>query len=92
MAGADALALTCDEKGLSIDGSQAWIKVNVAHAYLFTGRVDEAKRLYNEIKTLQWNDRLLRQDIRADFKELRSLGRDHPAMDGILSMIEEPGK
>jgi hypothetical protein len=92
MAGADALALTCDEKGLSIDGSQAWIKVNVAHAYLFTGRVEDAKHLYNEIKTVQWNDRPLIEDIRDDFKELRSLGRDHPAMDSILSMLAEAGK
>jgi len=92
MAGADALALTCDEKGLSIDASQAWIKVNVAHAYLFTGRVEDAKRLYNEIKTVQWNDRPLIEDIRDDFKELRSLGRDHPAMDSILSMLEEASK
>jgi tetratricopeptide (TPR) repeat protein len=92
MAGADALALTCDEKGLSIDGSQVWIKVNVAHAYLFTGRVEEAKRLYNEIKSLKWNDRPLMEDIRDDFKELRSLGRDHPAMDSILSMLVEARK
>jgi len=92
MAGADALALTCDENALSIDSSQAWIKVNVAHALLFTGRVEEAKRLYNEIKSLQWNDRALIEDIRGDFKELRSLGRDHPAMDSILSMLEEASK
>jgi len=92
MAGADALALKCDERGLSIDGNQTWIKVNLAHAYLFSGRVDDAKHLYNEIKAIPSGDHLFSQDIRDDFKELRSLGRDHPAMDSILSMIQDPGK
>jgi hypothetical protein len=88
----DKLALDYANKGLALDKNEAWIKVNLAHAYLFNGKVDEAKHLYAEIKDVKWGDHLLQQDIRDDFKELQSLGRELPAMGSILQMLRADGK
>jgi hypothetical protein len=76
-------ALMCAEKGLDFDPSQLWIKVNRAHALLYSGRLDEAKQSYGEVKMLKWRDRLLAEDICSDFKEFESMGLSNPTMDGV---------
>jgi hypothetical protein len=81
------LAITCAQRGLALDATQTWIDVNLAHAYLFSGRVSDAENLYSEIKDKPWGDHLLRQDIRNDFKELSGLGKHLPAMDTILDSL-----
>jgi hypothetical protein len=86
-AGDARTAETCAEKGLELDPSQTWIKVNLAHSYLFAGRIEDARRLYSAIKDKPWGDHLLGNDIRNDFKELRSLGLGRPEMDSILDSL-----
>jgi tetratricopeptide (TPR) repeat protein len=85
--GADDLALTCAQRGIALDPTQAWIKVNLAHAYLLTGNTAMAKSLYSSIKDLPWGDHLLKVDIRDDFKALTSLGRQIPDKDEILNSL-----
>jgi hypothetical protein len=78
---------TSAEKGFELDPDQTWIEVNLAHSYLLSGRIEDARRLYSAIKDKPWGDHLLNQDIRNDFAELRSLGLGRPEMDSILNSL-----
>jgi hypothetical protein len=80
----------CAQKGLKLDPTQLWIDVNLAHSWLLLGRVDDARRLYTDIKDKQWDGHPLSNDIRSDFAELRSLGMGRNEMDGILSSLGPP--
>lgn len=81
------LAIECAQKGLNLDPNQAWINVNLAHAYVFSGRDSDAENLYSEIKDKPWGDHLLKKDIHDDFKELTDLGRHLPAMDSLSKSL-----
>lgn len=77
----------CAQKALDLDATQLWIDVNLAHSWLLLGKVDDARRLYADIKDKQWDGHPLSDDIRSDFAELRSLGMGRTEMDGILSSL-----
>jgi len=74
-------------QGLKLDPSQDWIKINLAHGYLFTNRVAEAKALYLENKDKMNGRRKLSEDVKEDFKALGDRNLTHPAMPEILQML-----
>ncbi|MDR1120863.1 MAG: tetratricopeptide repeat protein [Dysgonamonadaceae bacterium] len=44
------------KKGLEPDGTQTWIKTNLAHALLLQGKSAEAEKIYNELANTTYND------------------------------------
>lgn len=83
---ADA-AIANAKKGLELDPSQTWISTNLAHAYLFDGQYQEAKRIYMENKNV--SEQLAFADaVLADFKEFRRKGLSHPDMARIERILK----
>jgi tetratricopeptide (TPR) repeat protein len=74
------------EEAVKLDVTQTWIDVNRAHGYLFLGRYEEAKKIYEAAKrTPHRNDPKLTylEYAKEDFDLLRRLKVTHPAVDRI---------
>lgn len=70
-------AVNYAQAALRIDSSQTWIGVNLAHAYLFLGRYDDAKTIYLKMKDQpdsSTGKRTFADAIRDDFIMFRKLG------------------
>jgi tetratricopeptide (TPR) repeat protein len=83
LAGRAAEALPHIEAALSINPDTPWNTVNLAHAYLFTGRYADALRLYNSVRDRHRGEdgkRTYAQEIRDDFAIFRRLGLVRPEM------------
>jgi tetratricopeptide (TPR) repeat protein len=69
-------AARLSEEALKLDSSQTWINVNLGHAYLFLGRVDDAKKIYAATKDVPRGtegNRKFADDIKDDFNLFRKL-------------------
>lgn len=67
------------EIALSIDPSAAWIDINCAHAYLLSGRFDEARKIYLARKDVKIDDKeTYASEIKKDFDLLGRLGDPMP--------------
>lgn len=78
------------EIALKVDSSKTWINVNLAHAYLFLGRYDDAKAIYLKVKDTSHSadgKRKFVDDIRDDFDIFRKLGIATPDFDRMVSEI-----
>ncbi len=75
------------KKGLDIDSSQIWMKTNLAHAYLFLDRYDEAIKLYQELKNQLYNNKTLGAAIIEDFEVLEKAGIYHQKIPEIKRML-----
>ena len=65
-----------------------WLQTNRAHALLFLGRIDEARKIYLDHrgeKTL--DDKIWEVAVREDFAELRKAGLTNPLMDEIEKLF-----
>jgi tetratricopeptide (TPR) repeat protein len=72
------------EAGLKLDGSKTWMRVNLGHAYLFLGRIEEARAIYVAVRNVNRSDdgkRKYSDEIRDDFALFRRLGIGVTAMD-----------
>ena len=78
-AGKFAEARTAALKALSIDGSQTWVHLNLAHAYVLEGHLDWAKSIYVQDKDKRgsWNRSGVEIALQ-DLKDLREAGVEHP--------------
>jgi tetratricopeptide (TPR) repeat protein len=79
-------AVLYGDEAIKLDPTQGWIDINRAHGYLFLGRYDDAKKIYEAVKKLphRTNPRLtLLEDAKEDFALLRRLHVTHPSMDLI---------
>jgi hypothetical protein len=83
-AGLDQVALEASNLGIKFDPGKTWIRVNLAHAYMFLG--DETKALDEYLagvgtslllksKKKRWEDAVVE-----DFQVLRKHGREHELM------------
>ncbi len=80
-------------EALRLDPTQNEIKVNLAHAYLFSNQVDKAIALYLKNEAVPVNATQTFGDVAlADFKQFKSLGLTHPRMDEIAHLISEARK
>jgi tetratricopeptide (TPR) repeat protein len=69
------------EAALSINPDTPWNTVNLAHAYLFLGRYDEAITLYNSVRNRNRTEdgkRTYAHEISDDFGIFRRLGLTRP--------------
>ncbi len=67
----------------------AMIKVTLAHSYLFDNQFDKAKTVYLENKNAKLRDdeRIFRQAVLDDFKQLEEAGITHPDMEKIKALL-----
>ena len=79
---------------------QIWIQENRAHALMFLGRADEARKTYLQYQGSTpsgLEGKLWRDIILEDFTEMRNAGLNHPLMDEIenaftLEKTSEPSE
>jgi WD40 repeat protein/energy-coupling factor transporter ATP-binding protein EcfA2 len=87
----DRIALEAAELGITFDPKQTWITMNRAHALMFLGRIEDARRGYLAHRGViirgdePWETWLLR-----DFQRLRGEGREHPLMSEIEQLFKPP--
>jgi hypothetical protein len=94
LAGDFTKAIDDANRGLAMDREQRWIYVNKAHALLFSGKTDDARQLYTELKGMLRNSKAksgdtLFTDLKDDFEQLCNYSRSAPylknaAMDNII--------
>jgi predicted Zn-dependent protease len=83
------------EEALALDPSAVWIETNRAHAYLFLGRIDEAKAIYLDNKAIYLDNkdkrvpggRTFATAVIDDFEMFRKNGIDIPAMHEIETLL-----
>ena len=71
------------KKGLLIDSTANWIKVNLAHALLFQGRYKEAKILYTQLKNATYGS-----DCLNDFNNLQKRGVYNADVEKIREILK----
>jgi tetratricopeptide (TPR) repeat protein len=78
------------EEAIKLDSSQTWINVKIAHAYLFLGRIDEAKKIYSATKNIPRGSdgtRKYADEIKDDFNLFRKLQMTMSEMSRIESEL-----
>jgi tetratricopeptide (TPR) repeat protein len=84
LSGRSKVSAQYNEAALKLDGSRTWIRVNLGHAYLFLGRIEEARKVYIAVRNVNRSEdgtRKYSHEIRDDFALFRKLGIGVPAMD-----------
>ncbi len=83
-------AIAAAEAGLKADPAEGWIKVNLAHGYLFDGQYEKAKELYLANRAVKLNDEQTFADaVLDDFRQFREKGLSHPDMEKIEKLLRE---
>jgi tetratricopeptide (TPR) repeat protein len=72
---------------LNMDSTQTWIKGNLAHGYLLSGRMEEAKSTYLASKGEEVNSEIFEQVVFEDFVVLTHLGLGSPSMIEIEKVL-----
>jgi hypothetical protein len=80
-------ALEHSRTGFKLDPNESWIRVNEAHALLFTGRVKEANDTYLSLKGKTYKNRDLVTDVQEDFQKLCEMKYVRPEMAGIAQSL-----
>ncbi len=71
-------------RGLDLDPSVAWLKTNLAHALLLTGKTDQATKLYIAEKDTTIGDgRTFGEAVLDDFAKFEKSGINHPDIEKI---------
>ena len=81
-------AVSAALKGLEADPTQVWIKIRLAHGYLFDDQVDKARAIYVENKDVMIRGHTFAEWVHEDFKLLRENGITQPAMDTIEQLLQ----
>ncbi|WP_204344152.1 tetratricopeptide repeat protein [Psychroserpens algicola] len=69
------LAETSAKKGLAINSTEQWIYTNLALAYLFQGKIKDAKQIYKSLKNEIYDGETTYKDIfLQDLEDLKHLG------------------
>jgi tetratricopeptide (TPR) repeat protein len=79
---------------LKMDPTQDWMRVNLAHAYLFTGQLQEAEKIYlsDPNRKLGDSDETFAETALGDFKEFHAMKMVAPGMDAIQAELERAEK
>ena len=82
-------SLAYAEQGLKNDSNhtEEWIKINLAHALLFTGQTEKAEDIYFNNLSDDSDKKKLRKIFLNDFNEMAKYGLNHPDMDKIKSRL-----
>jgi len=76
---------------LKMDPSQDWMKVNLAHAYLFNGQLQQAENIYfpNANRKVGDNGQTYAEVALGDFATFRSMKMVAPGMDSVEQQLEK---
>jgi tetratricopeptide (TPR) repeat protein len=78
------------EEALRLDPSDLWGEIDLAHAYLFLGRFEDAKNIYLNNKDKPVSEGLsFAQAVKKDFSELRNNGLATPEMLKIEDLLSD---
>lgn len=85
-------AIASAKKGLEINPNQVWLKLDLAHAYLFNGDYDSAADLYIKHKdTAMEKGKTFKDYVLDDFKRLKEAKVTHPDMEKIEALFTGGG-
>ena len=93
--GKHAEALAAGEKAIAMlkDDKPCPARMNLAHAYLLNGQLENAKAIYAKYLGTAFEDgRKWNDELRNDFKTLREAGRDHPDIKKIEALLDAGSK
>ncbi len=77
-------SLDASDRAIAAAPSLVWLYSNRAHALMFLGRLDEARKLYQDHRGEEAQGKKMWEDvIRDDFDEMRRRGLTNPLMDEI---------
>jgi tetratricopeptide (TPR) repeat protein len=84
-----AQALKDAESSLQIDPTQDWMKVNLAHAYLFNNQLPTAEQYYfaDPNSVITETGKTFGETVLEDFKQFRSMKMSAPGMDTVQQTI-----
>ena len=74
--------------GLKTDKSQEWINTNLALAYLFQGKLDQAKEIYLRLKDKMNGNTPFKDAFLQDLKDLDAEGITHPDVEKIRELLK----
>jgi len=81
-------AIAAARRGLEIDPTRVWIRINLAHGYLFDSQYAKALAIYTENQDVKLPDgKTFAEAVRADFQKLRAKGIDHPDLAKIEHLL-----
>lgn len=77
-------------KGLELAPSQTWIKTNLGHSYLLSGKYKSAKKIYKEFKEQKHEDgRKFKEIILEDLKIIEEKGIEIPKRKKIYKYLKK---
>jgi tetratricopeptide (TPR) repeat protein len=79
-------------KALELDSTQQWVNTNLAHALLFQGKFDEAKKIYLSMKDKVYEEdetKKYKDIFLADLKELEEAGITNKDVEKIRKLLEK---
>ena len=78
------------KRGLEVESSQEWIYSNLAAAFLFKGKYQEAESIYTRFKDQPFDaQKSYREIFLADLKEFEAAGIKHKDMKKIRKLLGE---
>ncbi len=80
-------SIQASQAALRLDDQQSWIHANLAHAYLIANRADQAQSIYLAHRGDELYDEPFETALADDFRQLRKLGFDRPAMASVEKMF-----
>lgn len=84
-------AIASASRGLDADPQQLWIRINLAHGYLFDHHTAQALAIYTENKDRKLPEgKTFAEVVLADFKIFRARGLQHRDMARIEQILREP--
>jgi tetratricopeptide (TPR) repeat protein len=89
-----AQALSDAQAGINTDPKEDWVNVNLAHAYLFTGQLSQAEKIYfdNPNRVLAENGETFAVTVLGDFKTFRGMKMVAPGMDTVQQTLVQMQK
>ncbi|MBM2813319.1 MAG: Tetratricopeptide 2 repeat protein [Ignavibacteria bacterium] len=76
------------QKALTFYHDDLILQMNLAHCYLFTGRADEAIKLYINIKNKKYEDEKMKDIILYDFQTFKELGFDNVLISDVKKKLK----
>jgi hypothetical protein len=79
------------QTSLKMDSKQDWMKVNLAHAYLFNGQLQQAENIYfpNANRKVGDSEQTYAEVALGDFATFRAMKMVAPGMDGVEQQLEK---
>ncbi|GJM33841.1 MAG: hypothetical protein DHS20C18_28420 [Saprospiraceae bacterium] len=81
------------QEGLKLAATETWINTNLATAFLFQGKFEAAKALYEQWKDQPFNEeKTFREAFLEDLQEFETAGITHPDVEKVRKLLTEGNK